>query len=78
MVNDKTVNRWGVKFVLEDLAFREHCRKLMRYADMLRGRIKDKENFFRTINMRVYFDVWDLFDKEERDGSVCGEIEKVG
>jgi len=78
VVNDKTVNRWGVKFVLEDLAFREHCKKLMRYADMLRKRMRNKEEFFRTISMRVYFDVWGLFDKEERDGSVCGETEKVG
>lgn len=64
MVNDKVVNKWGVKFVLEDLAFKEHCKKLVKYANMLRERMKDKKEFFKAINMRMYFDVWDLIDKE--------------
>lgn len=64
----KVINKWGVDFVLQDLAFRKHCKKLMERADMLRQSGKyDNEKVLRYMMgftvyaIYSYTSVYDIF-----------------
>ena len=64
-------NIWGIDYVIAELRFVEHCKRLSEYAERLRSemRFKSKDDYWTAIEIRTIYGIPQQL-KEVCDGGI--------